>query len=302
MSLRRRACFGLTTAFIALALLLAACGPPPAPPSPTPPPAPSPTAAPTPSPTPTLTPPAPVSIHVEWPALVNGLQDFTLRVRLEGIEERDPETRVWAWIMDDRYRLQWMDDLQPVGNGEYVAPTSLHIPMEVRPGDWQLTVSILSQAALSGERALTFRARPVPLRELDGGIRPNIVLRIPLAMIANYAEGDAVAGGRTWTGPPGEVGLWWVPGPVEPLRVDTAQMLVEATYPQAAPPEILAAEAAEWHGLEAVRFYEQWPEGPAEALVVRGSDLWLYLLRVRSTHGSPISPLLQDIAASLQIE
>jgi hypothetical protein len=68
------------------------------------------------------------------------------------------------------------------------------------------------------------------------------------------------------------------------------------------PPHVLDIEEREWQDRVAVLFHEDWPTdrpgadgGPAEALVVQGSDYWLYVLRVRTLGGEAIPPLLRQV-------
>jgi len=280
-----------------LLILLAACRP--ALPSPSPSPTLIATALPTPTPHPTPTPLPPVPIAIRWPARVSALEDIVLRVDLPGLAERDPKARVWAQVSDPLYRLWWMSNLEPAEGGTYLAVKPLHLPLKPPPGEWRLRVSLLTTAPVSGERTLRFTPEPVPLRDLSTEVRPGIEIQIPRAFAATWAGGDDVSGGRVWTGAGGEVGLWWIPGPAEPLSEDTARMLVEVTLGEGA--EVLAAEPVEWAGLPGFRFQERWPQGPGEALVVQGKDHWLVLLRVRALNGEQIPPLLEEIRAGFRV-
>jgi len=111
-------------------------------------------------------------------------------------------------------------------------------------------------------------------------------------------EGDQISGVRVWSMLDGEVGLWWLPGPAEPLSLDTASVMLAASHPEDANVEILSLQTLEWGDLSGFRFVEDWFEGPAEALLVQGPDRWLYLVRVRALDDGEISPLLRDIQAS----
>ena len=258
----------------------------------------TPSPLPTATPTPTPIPPVPLTVH--WPPVVSALEDVTVRVELPGLAERDPEARLWASVVDPRPRFWWMAELDPAGEGSYVAAAPLHLPLEPMAGEWELRILIKTTAPITGERRIRFQPEPVPVRELTG-VREGVSLLIPRAFLAARAEGDEVAGWRTWVGAGGEVGLGWTPGPAEALSLDTALMLVEASRSSGGPVEVLSAEPTEWEGLPAFRFVEQWSEGPAETLVVQGPDRWLYLLRVRMLNGESISPLLQEIAASFKL-
>jgi len=209
---------------------------------------------------------------------------------------------VQARVRDPLWQLHWHANLEPVGGGVYAAASTLHLPLDPLPGDWWLIVFIHTDAELSGEKTLRFRPQPVPLQELGERVRDGVRLHIPRAFVSGLAEGDPVAGMQMWRGPQGEVGLWWVPGPDEPLAQDTAQVAVDATLTADIAVDILEVEAVEWHGLSGFRFSERWPTGPAETLVVRGPDHWLYVLRVQAHERDRIAPLLWDIQASFRVE
>jgi hypothetical protein len=278
-----------------LSLLLAGCG---STPSPTPSPAPTPTPAPTSTPTPL--PPIPLTIH--WPEAASALEAVTAQVELPHLEERDPAARVRAVVSDPLRRFWWRSDLEPVGDGFYAASLPLYLPLEPLPGDWRLIVIVSTAAKVSGETMLRFRPAAVPLHDLGDQIPAGVTLHVPQALPVVRAEGDQVAGSLVWAEAGGEVGLWWVPGPDEPLSQDTAQVMVEATYPGDDAVEVVNFEPTEWHERPAFHLLERWPEGPAEVLVLQGPDRWLYLLRVRALDGEMISPLLWDIQATLRVE
>lgn len=281
-----------------LSLLVAGCGPQEAPATATP--LPTPTPIPTPTPTPTPVPPIPLTIR--WPASVSALEEVEVVVELPGLAERDPEALLWVWVTDPLYRLFWYSDLEQAEDGTYVALDLLHLPLETLPGDWQLNLLILCDAAVSGERTMHFCPESVPLQDLSGQVRAGLVLHIPQAFAAARQEGDEVAGGRVWTVAGGAVGLWWVPGPAEPLSQDTAQVMVDATLPDSEAAEVVEVEPVEWGELTGFRFTERWSEWPAETLVVQGPDRWLYLLRVRALDGEAIPPLLWAVQASFHLE
>ena len=78
------------------------------------------------------------------------------------------------------------------------------------------------------------------------------------------------------------------PGPVEPLLLNNAVVMLEATHDPSAVPQVPGVEETEWQGQTAFLFREDWPGangGPAEALVIQGPDHHLYVLRVRATGG-----------------
>ncbi len=281
---------------LASSLPLAGCAAAPPPPTPTALPLPSPTPAPTPTPTPL--PPIPLSIP--WPDEVSALEDIPVRVVLPGLAERDPAAQVWVRVSDPDHRVWWEANLERDDDVTYVAPL-LHLPLEPKPGAWTLTVMVRSAAEVTGERTHRFRPAPVPLRTLSGLVREGVTLSVPQAFTATHAEGDELSGARVWAGGGGEVGLWWAPGPAEPLSLDTARLLAAASRPPSVEVETPSVEPVEWDGLAAFSFAERWSEGVAEALVVQGPDHWLYLLRVRAVGQQDIPPLLREIEASFRV-
>jgi hypothetical protein len=89
---------------------------------------------------------------------------------------------------------------------------------------------------------------------------------------------------------------------VEPLLLDNALVMLEATHDPDASPHVLDVEEREWQGRQAYLLHEDWPTdrsgtegGPAKALVVQGPDYWLYVLRVRTLGGEDIPPLLRQV-------
>lgn len=283
-----------------LALILVACGGPTPSPAPTALLSPTPTAAPLPTPTPTPLPP--VALTIRLPATISALEDVPIRVELPGLAERDPEARVRVWVSDPLHYLRLETDLQPAEGGAYVSPVLLHLPLESPPGEWRLRVFVLTDVPVSGDPLRRFQPRPVPLWDLRGHARAGIGLAIPRSFALRLAEGDATAGSQVWAGAGGEVGLWWAPGPAEPLSADTALMLLEATYPAEATVEVSAAAPLVWRGLSGFRFDERWPEGPGESWVLQGPDRWLYVLRVRALEGEAIPTLLREIQATFRVD
>ncbi|HHS96385.1 MAG TPA: hypothetical protein ENK08_00565 [Chloroflexi bacterium] len=283
---------------VMLLLLLAACAGPISPPTSPPPPTdtPPPTAPPTPTPIP------PVVLTIRWPDHVSPLQDFPLEVEAVGLEERDPNARLSLQMFAPSGQLWWTSELHSRGDGTYTTPQAVHLPLQPEPGEWMVRIGVVSTAPVTGTRTLRFTPEPVRLRDMRMEARDGIVLPVPWAFVTLHAEGDDVAGARVWQGGGGEVGLWWTPGPVKPLDEDTARVLLEATFPEGVGVEVVGVEPVEWHGLLGFRFSEHWPQGPAETLVLQGSDFWLYALRIRATGGPPIPPLLWDIQAGFRVE
>jgi hypothetical protein len=240
-------------------------------------------------------------LTIRWPTHVSPLRDFLLEVEAPGLEERDPDAHLTAQVFDPSGRIWWMDDLHSMGDGTYHTDQAIHLPLQPPPGEWTLRLAVVSTASVTGTRTIRFVPEPVRLRDLRMEVREGITLPVPRAFVTLHAEGDKVAGARIWQGDQGEVGLWWVPGPVKPLNGDTARVLLEATWPGDVEVDVTGVEPVEWQGLPGFRFSERWPQGPAETLILQGEDYWLYALRIRALGGPLIPPLLWDIQAGFRV-
>jgi hypothetical protein len=281
-------------------MLLAACAPAPPTLLPTPALAPSPT--PIPSPTPTATPIPPLALTIRWPEQVSALQPVPIEVELVPPPGVTVTAALRASVVDPTGRSRLLFDLTPRGGNLYAAEELLQLPLEPPEGDWRLTVGVRSALNVDGEQVLVFRPAPIPFRDLTADLPAGVDIRVPRDFVEAAAQGDRWAGGRVWRYGDGEVALWWAPGPVEPLLLDNALVMLEATHDPDALPRVLDIEEREWQGQAAYLFHEDWPTdrpgadgGPAEALVVQGPDYWLYVLRVRTLGGEAIPPLLRQV-------
>lgn len=283
-----------------LLVLLAACAP--VTPSPTPVPIPTPTLPPSPtplpSPTPTATPLPPLRLTIRWPGNVSALQPVPVEVVLLPPPGVDVTATVRAMVVGPDGLPAWEFDLVPQGENRYAAEEPLQLPLDPPAGDWRLVVSVRSELAVEGERELVFRPTPIHFYDLVSSPSAGVEMRVPWNFVQTAAQGDAWAGGRVWRYGGGELALWWAPGPTEPLVLDNATVMVEATYNPDAPPQVQSVEETEWQGYTAFLFRENWPGtggGPAEALVVQGPDYRLYVLRIRALGGTAIPPLMRQV-------
>ena len=175
------------------------------------------------------------------------------------------------------------------------------MPLEPPDGDWRLVARVLTVLDVEGEAELVFRPAPVRFHDLTGVLPAGVDVHVPQAFTEVTAQGDQWAGGRVWRYRGGEVALWWAPGPTEPLLLSNAVVMAEATYGLGTP-VVQSAEETEWQGRSAFLFREEWAGadgGPAEALVVQRSDLWLYVLRVRALGHDEIPPLMRQVGETL---
>ncbi len=198
-------------------------------------------------------------------------------------------------------RLYRSFDLQPGEGNRYISAEPLQLPLRPPEGDWRLYVSVQSALRVVGERQLFFQPTPVHFHDLNGRLPAGVTLSVPRDFDEVWAEGDRVAGGHVWRYENGEIGLWWAPGPAEPLLFSTALVMLEATYGLDAP-AIERFEETTWQGQRAFLFYENWPgaEGsPAEALVIQGPNHWLYVLRLRALGDSAIPTVLSLVRETL---
>jgi len=289
---------------IALLLLAACC---PSVPAPTPAFTFVPTTTPTPNPTqtlvPTVTPIPPLALTIRWPAKISALQPIPIEVELVPPPGIAVSPKVNATVLDPDFRLYQSFVLSPQDGDLYVSADLLRLPLDPAAGDWWVVIYVESELEVRGERATSFRPAPVPFRDLTEVLPPGTDMHVPEDFAEVAAHGDRTAGGRVWrygdgdASPYGEVALWWAPGPVKPLRLNTAVVMLEATYGTDAP-TVTGSEEIAWQGQTAFLFHETWPGpegGPAKALVVQGPDYWLYVVRVRALGGESIPPLFHQI-------
>ncbi|MGQ9521317.1 MAG: hypothetical protein ACUVTV_01145 [Anaerolineae bacterium] len=287
-------------AAVGMTLLVVGCGTPI--PSPTPTPSLTPPPSPTiPAPTPLPPPSLPMTIH--FPATVSALEGVQVMVELPGLRERHPQAVIWAQVFPPGSREPvWESRLDPAEGGMYISLRSLHFPLETVPGDWRLFIEVQSHIPIRGGRWFRFRQEPLPLWDLTGQVPGEVSLPVPQPFALVHQEGDLVAGSRIWQRDGERIELWWAPGPAGALTLDTAQMLEEATFPMMETVEITSVEAVTRGKRPGFRFYEQWSDGPAEALLLQGSSRYLYLLRVRVSGRDALTPLLREIQAAMAVK
>lgn len=263
-----------------------------------------PTPTPTPAPTPTPTPIPPLVLAIHWPTQVSALQAIPVEVALIPPAGLQAEATVTALVLDDQghpYQMFW---LQPQTGSLYVAPEPLQLPLEAT-GEWRLVVTVHTPLEVSGERSLIFQPRPLRLRDLSTMLPSGVTLAVPENFTEASAEGDTTAGQRRWRYRNEELALAWAPGPTEPLLLNNALALLEATYDPQHLPQIGAVKEATWQGHTAFVFEETWPGsngGPGRAWVIQGSDYRLYVLRVKMEGRQQLTPLLLLLAQTFQIE
>jgi hypothetical protein len=295
--------------FCAILILLTACGGPqtPKPPTGTPTSTLTPTLTSTPIPTwtptltPTPTPIPPLIVSVTWPEEVSALEPPLLIADATLPQGITADIAMSAKIYSSTTTVYTTFDLVQQNGRRYVAPAPFQLPLDTPAGHWWLIVHVETELDVVGERVLPFESVPIEFRALTETLPSGATLRVPLAFTEVITQGDQYAGGRVWRHGNGEIALWWAPGPTEPLLLNNAVVMLEATHDPDAPPEAEFVEETEWQGQTAFRFQEQWSGrqgGPAEAWVIQGSNYWLYVLRIRAVGVEPIPPLMQEIAAT----
>jgi hypothetical protein len=170
--------------------------------------------------------------------------------------------------------------------------------MEPPEGDWLLVVYVRSTLEVVGKRYLNFRPIPISFRDLTTVLPTGVDMHVPQDFVEIVAEGDQWAGVRVWHFDGSEIALWWAPGPIEPLQLNNAIVMLEATHDPENPPGVLNAEETEWQGRKAFLFREDWRQDQpvaSEALVVQGANHWLYVLRMRTTGDTDVSPLMRQV-------
>jgi hypothetical protein len=273
--------------------------------SPTPPPTPAftyvPTFTPIPdstaAPTPTITPVPPLALTIHWPATVSAVRPTHVEVELAPPPGIAVSATAHATVLTPDLTPYQEFELIPQDGNLYVSADLLRLPLEPAPGDWWLAVNVDSELEVEGSRTKSFQPAPIPYRDLAGLLPPVADLRVPQDFAEVQVQGDLTAGGRVWRYEGGEMALWWAPGPHKFLSLNTAIVMLEATY-GADMPTVIATEETEFQDQTAFRFHETWPGpegGPAEALVVQGPDYWLYVLRMRTLGGSDIPKLTREV-------
>ncbi len=224
-------------------------------------------------------------------------------MELPGLAQRDPGAQVWAQVFPPGSREPvWESPLQFNGATGYISPEPLYFPLEALPGNWRLSISIQSAVPIRGPRVVHFRQEPIPFWDLTGQVPAEVQIQVPQAFAVVRKEGDEVSGVTIWQRGAERIELWWAPGPAEALTLDTAQMLEEATFPVTGGVEVSGVETVSRGKRPGFRFREQWPEGPAEALVVQASSRRLYLLRIWGTPNGEFSPLLREIQGTFRVK
>jgi len=237
-------------------------------------------------------------LTIRWPARASALQPVPIEVELVPPPGISATATVRATVLDPQNRPYGPFDLLPREGDLYTADEMLRLPLEPLEGDWRLVLHVQSDLGVEGERKLVFQPSPIHFRDLTGVLPAGVDMRVPRDFVEAVAQGDQWAGGRVWRYGDGDVALWWAPGPVEPLLLNNAVVMLEATYGLNEPPRVLDVEEREWGGQTAFLFYEDWPGsegGPAEALVVQAADHWLYVLRVRALGREAVPPLLRQV-------
>jgi hypothetical protein len=213
-----------------------------------------------------------------------------------------------ATVIDPRGRVYATFELSERVGDIYRSQEELQLPLDALAGYWWLIVHVESDVPRAGSPVVTFEVDPVAYHDLGDVLRPGVSLQVPVDFDEVLALGNAQAGARVWAMEGTEVGLWWAPGPAEPLTLSTAVTMLEATHAAIAesPSQSAIQDVFEmaWEGQPAYEFTEMWSEpdgGPAWAWVIQASDRWLVVLRVRSRGRDEIPRLLEEIAGTLHL-
>lgn len=262
--------------------------------TPKPPSSPTATVSPTPTPTPTVTPIPPMGLSIAWPENASALQPVPVKVELVPPPGVTVTATVEATVLGPSGQPRWQMTLRSKGGNLYAADELLQLPLEPPEGRWLVVVYVKSALPVIGERHITFQPTLL-FHDLGDAAPAQVGLRVPQDFARLVTGGDRWAGLHVWQYGKGQVGLWWAPGPVEPLLLNTAITMLEATYGSFGPATLLDVEETEWQGQPAFLFREEWPGtdgGPAETMVVQGPDHWLYTLRLRATGEEAIPTVL----------
>lgn len=279
-----------------------ACVPQTPPPTSTPTSTPSPTL--TPSPTPTTTPIPPMILTIHWPEQASALQPVPVEVELLPPPGMSVTATVHAAVVDPVGTLYRDFEMAPQEGNLYAAEELLRLPLEPIEGYWRLAAFVQTELDVEGERELLFRPTPIRFHDLTDVLPGGADLHVPQAFSEIVSRGDQVAGGRVWRYHDGEIALWWAPGPVEPLLLNNAVVMLEATHHPDAPPTVLKSEEVEWREQTAFLFHERWTGeegGVAEALVTQGPDYHLYVLRTQAIGAETIPLLLLQVRETFSL-
>ena len=269
---------------------------------------PTPTSTPTPFPTPTVTPIPAHVLTVRWPRQVSALEPVPVEVELASPPAATEPATVTVVLYDPLRQRYWESVLTPQAGGLHVARDPLQLPLGPPEGDWKLFVYVDTPLLVEGPRMLSFQPAPIALHDftIDPAFRAaaGVDLAVPQEFTDVVVQGDLSAGGRVWRSEDGEIGLWWAPGPTEPLVFSTALVMLEATHGLDEVIEVVDVEETEWQGQTAFLFREMWPDVkdiPAEALVVQGPDHWLYVLRIRPLSERGIPSLVRQVRETFSL-
>jgi hypothetical protein len=246
-----------------------------------------------------------VDANITWPEEVSALEAPLLIADVTPPQGLTPDIAISAKIYDPTMTVTTTFDLVRQSGRRYVAPAPFQLPLDTPAGHWWLIVHVETELDVVGERMLPFESVPIEFRTLTETLPSGVNLRIPLAFTEVITQGDRYAGGRVWQHGNGEIALWWAPGPTEPLLLNNAVVMLEATHDPDAPPAAELAEETEWQGQTAFLFQEQWSGrqgGPAKVWVIQGPNYWLYVLRIRAVGAETIPVLMQEIAATFTFD
>jgi hypothetical protein len=242
-------------------------------------------------------------LTIRWPEEVSAMAPVPVEVEVLPPPGINVTTTLSAFVREPGGRRYWEADLLPQGGNLFVGAEPLRLPLVPPAGDWRLTVLVESGLEVRGERVLYFQPASIAFYDLgaDPAVHTGFGLWVPQAFQQTTTVGDAWAGGRVWRYQDSELSLYWAPGPVEPLVLNTAIVMLEASHDAEAAPRLDDVQDREWQGQIGFLFQERWPEpggGPGEALVVQGPDYWLYVLRLRAVGQPAIPALLREVAAT----
>ncbi len=256
-------------------------------------------------------------LHVHWPETkVPILPPKPIEIELIAPPDIKVKANVLSSVLDptgERYglfALRPSDDAVPDGANprRYISERPLQLPLQPLDGEWRLVVALQSNVRVTGDQVHGFEPVPLSFCVLTDTLHAGVNLKVPRTFEVVFAQGNPWAGGRVWRYQGGEVALWWAPGPLEPLLLSNALVMLETTYKFDAPLEVLSAEEAQWPGanldsvLTVFLFHEMWPGpegGPAEAYVLQGPDHWLYVLRMRAVGQDTIPSLIRQVGQTL---
>jgi hypothetical protein len=258
----------------------------------------SPTPTMTPSPTPTPTPIPPAQVRILRPDRISAVQPALIQAELVPPPGVSMSAVVTAMVFGptggiyEEFRMDRVEDYL------YTSDGPLLLPLKPAEGEWRIALDVKSTLGVQGDTDIVLEPETIHFRDLTNVLPAGTTILVPVAFKEVRREGDEWAGGRAWEYQDTLMELWWVPGPLEPLQLDGAITVLEATHEATDDPAITSFEKTEWDGQIAFEFVERWQGGGEDvgtAVVVQAPDFWLYVMRMRAARAESVPAVVHEV-------